>query len=551
MKISNFFLVIIFTIAGVLRFWNLTTVPVALSHDEVAIGYNAWSILQTGKDEYGHAFPMLFQSFDDYKLPGLVYLTAISERIFGLNEFAVRFPSAFFGTLSVVVFYFLLKQFILTLTVRESKTLSRLPVIGAFFFAISPWHINFSRQAFESNVSLFFILLAVLFLFISRNKIWVLVPAAVASVTAVYFYYTARVLMPVLIVTFLILYGRKMFQFKKHLIIASLVGVLLIAPLVPHMFSTGLSRINQVSIFNDESLTAPYSQAILRSENSLISRVVFNRRIAHFQQFTDNYLKNLAPDFLFTNGTNSMGLLYIWELPFFILGIIYLSKIKSSYKWVFFIWFLSVPLVGGFSVQQPNPLRTLGNVPIAVLFSSVGVLYAASKLKEKYIVWSLFRLGLLLIAGFFFVRFLNLYFNYEFYLNAERFGDGNKEMVQYINKLKQYDLIYISGDRWRPYAHYLFFSKYDPALYQKTGTNMKIDNLRFGSASWDLKYNLRLDTIDLATLDENKTLFILTKNDYETQSAAITSGERAYKLKIINEINGKYLSPAFYAIEIE
>ena len=70
-------------VAFLLRFVRLSSIPVSLSHDEVAIGYNAWSILKTGSDEYGVRFPLLFKSFDDYKLPGYIYLTAFSEFVFG------------------------------------------------------------------------------------------------------------------------------------------------------------------------------------------------------------------------------------------------------------------------------------------------------------------------------------------------------------------------------------------------------------------------------------------------------------------------------------
>ena len=40
---------------------------------------------------------MFFRSFDDYKLPGYIYLTAGSEKLFGLTEFAVRIPKCVSG----------------------------------------------------------------------------------------------------------------------------------------------------------------------------------------------------------------------------------------------------------------------------------------------------------------------------------------------------------------------------------------------------------------------------------------------------------------------
>src|ERR1035437_524898 len=90
----------ILLIAFTLRFYRLSEIPMGLDNDETAIGYNAYSIEQTGRDEYGTFMPLYFRSFDDYKLPVYIYMTAISEKVFGVNEFAVRFSSMFFGVIT-------------------------------------------------------------------------------------------------------------------------------------------------------------------------------------------------------------------------------------------------------------------------------------------------------------------------------------------------------------------------------------------------------------------------------------------------------------------
>ena len=46
--------------------------PPALNADEAAFGYNAYSLVETGKDEHGNAWPIHFQSFNDYK-PGFYF----------------------------------------------------------------------------------------------------------------------------------------------------------------------------------------------------------------------------------------------------------------------------------------------------------------------------------------------------------------------------------------------------------------------------------------------------------------------------------------------
>src|SRR5581483_5962797 len=80
-------LVILIAISAFLRLYNVTGDPPALYQDESAIGYNAYSILQTGKDEYGISHPLYFKSFGDYKLPVYIYSVVPSIKLFGLNEF--------------------------------------------------------------------------------------------------------------------------------------------------------------------------------------------------------------------------------------------------------------------------------------------------------------------------------------------------------------------------------------------------------------------------------------------------------------------------------
>ena len=104
-------LLLILFLAGLLRFWRLGENPPSLTWDEVAWGYNAYSLGKTGKDEFGRFLPYDYlESFGDFKPPVYAYLTILPVKIFGLNEFAVRFPSAILGTLNVLLTYFLTKE---------------------------------------------------------------------------------------------------------------------------------------------------------------------------------------------------------------------------------------------------------------------------------------------------------------------------------------------------------------------------------------------------------------------------------------------------------
>src|SRR3990167_4478936 len=103
-------LILIVVVAGWLRFCRLGSVPPSLDWDEVSQAYNAESLLQTGRDEFGHSWPLSIQSFNDYKPPVYTYLLIPVLKVFGKTEFAIRFPSALAGTLTVLVTYFLVQE---------------------------------------------------------------------------------------------------------------------------------------------------------------------------------------------------------------------------------------------------------------------------------------------------------------------------------------------------------------------------------------------------------------------------------------------------------
>jgi 4-amino-4-deoxy-L-arabinose transferase-like glycosyltransferase len=142
---SNWLLVIVLLIAGILRLWNLGSTPPGLTPDEASLGYNAYSILKTGRDEFGTKLPIIFKSFGDFK-PGLyIYLTIPSVAILGLNEFSTRLPSAMAGIISVFLIYLIIKKLEIgnLLKIKNYK----LEIIAASVAAINPYLIYFSRGA--------------------------------------------------------------------------------------------------------------------------------------------------------------------------------------------------------------------------------------------------------------------------------------------------------------------------------------------------------------------------------------------------------------------
>lgn len=181
-NIKVLILTLIVALSAFLRFYKLVQVPPSLNWDEIASGYNAYTIANWGADEYGNKFPIVFKSFGEDKAPVHIYLTAIIVKIFGLTDYSTRVSSAAVGVLSVIVIYFL------------AKFLFKSDLAGMFsalFLAVSPYHLQYSRGLWEANFTLFFLILGLtLFYYGIEKKNW-MIPASVASFGLSFFAYNA------------------------------------------------------------------------------------------------------------------------------------------------------------------------------------------------------------------------------------------------------------------------------------------------------------------------------------------------------------------------
>ena len=129
-------------ICGLLsRLISLGSNPLGFFCNEASIGYNAYSIFTTGRDEFGVVFPLFYRAFGEFKNPVELYSTIPSIAIFGLTQFATRLPSAIYGTLAILAIYFLSTE--LFYTHRYKKIIA---LLSALFLAISPWGIQMSRD---------------------------------------------------------------------------------------------------------------------------------------------------------------------------------------------------------------------------------------------------------------------------------------------------------------------------------------------------------------------------------------------------------------------
>ncbi len=493
----------ILLLSGFLRLWQLGAVPVSPDWDEVSIGYNAYSILRTGRDEYGTFLPLTFRSFDDYKPPMYVYLTVPSVAVFGLNVFAVRLPSAIFGILAVLGTYFLVVELL------KSQSIA---LLSTMLLAISPWHIQFSRIAFEANIGLTINIWAVYFFLRGIYYRRGLMISFVLFALALYTYHSERIFVPSLVLLLCILYRNQLLKNKKTLAVSFLLGFIVVLPLVPVLFSrNALMRLKGTSSFREQTqLLAVNIQKLEydKAHNYFIGQIFDNRRIEFVKTILRGYLIHFSPKWLFVTGDHErhhapgMGLLYFWELPFIFIGIFQLLRVKKSSSLILLGWFILAPIAASPTTQLPHAIRTLVFLPTFQIFTAIGMLQFASRVKhhvsERKIRYSKIILALIFTFHFSlftlnFMYYLHMYFVHMNVEYSRYWQYGYKQAVEYAEaRSTEYKKIVVSTDLEQPYIFFLFYSKYDPRKYLAQGGTL--------SGSFDEKYN-RFKTYEFRKID--------------------------------------------------
>ncbi len=521
MKVNNlFFLLVILLIASFLRFYQLGNNPPSLTWDEAAWGYNAYSLGMDGRDEFGRFLPLDYlESFGDFKPPVYAYLDIVPIKIFGLNEFSVRFPSSIFGVLTVLVTYFLTKRIFWN---SESKELYAL--LSALFLAISPWHIMLSRAAFEANVATFFIVGGIwLFLKGIQEKKWYIIISVIFSVLSMYTFNTARIVAPLLVLFLGLTFIGKLIENKKQTFVAVLVGILLILPILGFLFSNQASlRFKEVNIFSDIEIIKTSNQEII-NDSSVWSRIIHNRRVGYALSYLKHYFDNFNPNFLFIKGdgnpkfsTQDVGQMYLWDLPFFAGGILMLFRKKTGFWWIIPAWLLIGILPAATARETPHALRIETILPTFQILTAYGFaqfLFHVRNYKRLFKP-AIVVLGLLLLANFFyFFRNYNVHYPYIF---SGEWQYGYKDSIKYVQSVQRnYDKIYVTSDMGRPYIYYLFYTKTDPRIFRENSI-VKRDVFGFVTVDGFGKYRFLNNSTEVKKNSRN--LFIQTPQNVPSEA---------------------------------
>lgn len=489
---KKFLFLFIFIIAIVLRLFKFGNNPPSLYWDEASLGYNGYLIATSLHDEHGEFLPLSrFIAFGDYKPPGYIYSTVPSIWLFGLNEFSVRLPSMIAGILMVVITYLLVKE----LFGKEMIAL-----LSSFLLAVSPWAIQFSRAAFEANLAAFFNLMGVYLFLIGRKKGWYVIPSVIFFVLSFYTFNANRIIAPLLLLGLVLLYFKDIWNNKKYFIISAVLALILLIPSLNYLRSReSRLRLQEVSIFNNLEPIKLSNQRIELDANVWWAKIIHNRRILFAADFLKHYFDNFSGRFLFTHGDvnprlnpQEMGELYVWELPFLILGVYWLIKRKEKALPILFLWMLIVPIPAATARETPHALRILSILPTYQIIIAYG-LYQLVIAVKRFIADSSTIRGALRLTSFaqdhlggVFIAYYSIllilpfllsmnifYYLHNYYIHYPNSWSGEwqygyKQMVTEVLSLEDnYDQIFVTDALGRPYIYFAFYGKYPYDDFQK------------------------------------------------------------------------------------
>ena len=451
---------LILLLASFFRFWNLSSLPSGLNWDEISHGYNAFSLLKTGHDQWGISWPVFnFRAYGDYPTTANLYFTIPSIAIFGLNAFSIRFPAAIFGLLFVIFNYLFAK-----LIFKNEK----LALFNMLLAALSPWSLFPSRAVFQSNLSQFFIIAGLYYFYKSLLNPKNAYPSAILLGISLYSYHNTRIAVPLLIFYFAIYYWHQL-KNKTHLI-ALIIFLLLAIPNLLNLFSPESQARNRwVGIINQNSINLINEERRLYNGPPIFNRILNNKLVYFTQQLTRNYVDLFNPLPLFFEGSSNFqfnppqtGLLFIILIPLFYFGLFRLRQ--------FFIPLLITLLPAALTVGDFPSIRAT----IALPFYFIAISYGYSQIKKNKISYLVILIFLLEFATYW-SKYLQYNKNY-----SQNWQYGYQEMVEKLkNNYSQSQHIYITKKYGEAHEFVLFYWPWNPLSYQ----NDPIKNWNF-HADW-------------------------------------------------------------------
>ncbi|MEO8605183.1 MAG: glycosyltransferase family 39 protein [bacterium] len=428
-------LLAITALAAVLRITWLSDLPPGLFCDEAGNGYNAYLLSHTGHDENGTVLPLYIWSFGvSYKNPLFIYAAMLPVRLFGLSEFSVRLTAALFGIV----------------TVLGVGLLGRLAfgvaggLLAALLLAIVPWHVHFSRIAFEliAFPAVFVFAFAALAAGVRGWPRWLLAAGPLFSL-CFYAYAPSKLFVPLFLLGAVFVYGRRLWRVKGTAAVA--IGLMLLTALPIVIFD--IQHRDKSQQYFSRTTTLNPAQPVAQNARRVL----------------DQYERFFSQSFLFERGdplprhaVPSAGELYWAMLPLLLLGVLWCLWPGHPEGKLFLWWLLLYPVAPALMNEAPSASRGFIGVGAFVMVAAAGataVLATLARLLRRWprSSWALqaAAVAVLLVAlGRESWRYAQEYTTTYRDFAAGEFQYGYREAIQFMEAHRgEYGLMLLTANR--------------------------------------------------------------------------------------------------------
>lgn len=445
---------ILFFVGFAIRTVGISTFPAGLNQDEASIGYETFSLLQSGADRNGDSMPIHFVSWGSGQNALYAYLSMPFVNFFGLNTFSIRIVNSFFSFLSLILFFLIFLKFF-------NK---KFALVALALFVITPWSIMSARWGLESNIFPAIFLLGVYFLILGyESKQYFYLLSFSTFAISLYAYGTSYLVVPLFllfIVPFLVV--------KKRINIRVLIFGLTLFAIIALPIGLFLS-------INHFNLSEIYFW------NFTIPKLHSNRTSVIFNLFGGNFFENILKNifcffriFILQTDGNSynsipiFGTIYPLSFVFLIIGIVKII-VNKSYKtdfhhYVFLVWLVCSVVLGVTAHTNINRISVIF-IPMIYFvilgtYETYRAFHVSYKKPFKYVVGGYYILFFTLFVGYYFT---------EFNTNIKKeFSYGLGEAIQYADKLDTNKQINITTNTVNmPYIYVCFYTQMNPEVFRK------------------------------------------------------------------------------------
>ena len=548
---EKYILIVILFGALLLRIIGLNKVPPELFGDELDVGYQAYSLLKTGRDYKGQILPLYIHSFSEWRAPLLMYVTVPFVGVFGSNEWGVRLPSVFFALVTIIFLYLLVKKTL------NSKT----AVLSALLLAISPWHIQYSRAAFEVSLLLALILSAAYFFILSFEKNNLIYLSVFLFSLAFYTYSTAILFIPLFLIL-LILLNRTAFSkfpFRKIVSAVILLGILVIPLAYNVFFGYAAERYSQFSIFSDTEIAHQIDLKRADGGNNLAEKIFHNKPISWIKVILVNYTSAFSPQFLFKEGDvtfrhsiHSVGQFYWVELPFVLSGIYLIIKKRNNQSAFYLVWLLIAAIPSSLTKDGAvHATRLILMLPPLIVITAIGLddLINIKIIRKKIFI---FMISILFLLEF--TYYLHSYF-VDYPKESWRWWhEGYKEAMLFMkNSEGPYQKIVFNNTYEPSLIRFLFWWRYPPGKFHEIFEGDKeTENILPGYNGFSLENKyffgyLNKDNIRIENFVDSQTLYLVSHTK-EVGGDWDWGNNPPNNIKVLKTVRNPYGQPIFYVI---